>query len=167
MLYGFIHRHIGRVAVCEDYGIPVRFGELNTIRTGFTVVTPCLLLTMTGSILSTAHTVFRSFRVIVRVDNTGAELNEEDRSTNGNNRSGSGCPLLNRHRNIIRSVIFRFRKIGRSDRQSLLGQPIKQKVRSGFQPILVAFKLPNGIINPGHRQRYFNRFHDTVTLLMA
>ena len=167
MLYGFIHGHIGRVAVREDYGIPVRLGELNAIRTGFTVVTPCLLFTMTGPILSTAHTVFRSFRVIVRVDNTGAELNEEDRSTNGNNRSGSGCSLFNGHRNIIRSVIFRFLKISRSDRQSFLGQSVKQDICTGFQPILVAFKFPNGIINPGHRQRYFNRLHDTVTLLIA
>ena len=126
-----------------------------------------MLKTMTGSILSTAHTVFRSFRVIVWVNNTCSEFNEKDRGTNSDNRSGPSCSLFNGHRNIIRSVIFRFRIISRSNRQSLLGQSVKQDICTGFQPVLIAFKLPNGIINPGHRQRYFNRLHDTVTLLIA
>ena len=122
---------------------------------------------MTGPVFAPAHPEVCGLRVIVRVDNTGAELNEQHGGPYRYHGPDTLLPLLYGNRNIIGAVIRRLCEIGRGHGKTFLGQPVQQNTCLCFQPALIAVDLPNGVINPGHRQGNFDGLHDTVTLLTA
>ena len=119
------------------------------------------------TVLATLHAKLCGLRVIVRVSNAGAELNEQHGRTNRNNRPHSFTSRFQRNRSVIGAVISGFCETSGSYLKSCLSETIKQDLGAFFQPYRVAFDLSKQRVDTTLRKRNLDSLHDTLTLLTA
>ena len=113
------------------------------------------------------HAKLCGLRVIVRVSNAGAELNEQHGRTNRNNRSHPVTSRFQRNGSVIGAVISGLCETSGSYLKSCLSETIKQDLGAFFQPYRVTFDLSKQRVNATLRKKNLDYLHDTLTLLTA
>ena len=168
LLYRFIHRHIGGVAVGNDHKPAVFLLFQHSVRAGVAVITPRVLLAVTLTVFATLHAEFSRFRVIVRVGHACTELDKQGSSACRHHRPNIVPTGFHRHRNIVRAVINGLRELDRSNFHSFLRHPVEKDRSPLLKPVLPVLGFPYQPLNPSPGERNIDCLtHDTVTLLTA
>ena len=76
LLYRFIHRHIGGVAVGDDHEPAIFLFFQHSVRAGVAVITPRVLLAVTLTIFAPLHIAISGFRVVIGIGHACAELDK-------------------------------------------------------------------------------------------
>ena len=140
----------------------------HSVRAGFAVITPRVLLAVTMTVFATLHAEFVRFRVIVRVGHACTELDKQGGPACRHHRSNIVPTGFHRHGNIIRAVINGLRELDRSSFHTLLRHPVAKDRSSLLKPGLSVLGFPYQLLNPSPGERNIDRLtHDTVTLLTA